>query len=84
MQRPASWICVRLRKSPGSWVVNRQCVKTDKASGLVNYTNDWAIETMKIPQVDLRETALLELLAAATWAAVIPTDLWPLHTEHFD
>ena len=31
------------------WVVERQCVKTDKDSGIVNDTNDandWAIETM--------------------------------------
>ncbi|MDD3682641.1 DEAD/DEAH box helicase [Desulfovibrio desulfuricans] len=28
------------------WVVERQCVKTDKDSGIVNDANDWAIETM--------------------------------------
>ena len=28
------------------WVVERQGVKTDKASGIVNDANDWAIETM--------------------------------------
>lgn len=28
------------------WVMERQCVKTDKASGIVNDANDWAIETM--------------------------------------
>ncbi|KAA0888486.1 type ISP restriction/modification enzyme [Pusillimonas sp. ANT_WB101] len=28
------------------WVVERQCVKTDKASGIVNDANDWAIDTM--------------------------------------
>ena len=27
------------------WVVERQCVKTDKDSGIVNDANDWAIET---------------------------------------
>ncbi|MGB6212082.1 DEAD/DEAH box helicase [Pseudomonas mandelii] len=32
------------------WVVDRQCVKTDKASGIVNDANDWAIETMKNPK----------------------------------
>jgi predicted helicase len=28
------------------WVVERQCVKVDKDSGIVNDANDWAIETM--------------------------------------
>ncbi len=28
------------------WVVERQCVKTDKASGIVNDANDWAVDTM--------------------------------------
>ena len=28
------------------WVVERQCVKTDKDSGIVNDANDWAIDTM--------------------------------------
>ena len=28
------------------WVVERQCVKTDKDSGIVNDANDWAVETM--------------------------------------
>ncbi|ATV21208.1 DEAD/DEAH box helicase [Pseudomonas syringae] len=35
------------------WVVERQCVKIDKASGIVNDANDWAIETMKNPQYPL-------------------------------
>ena len=35
------------------WVVERQCVKTDKKSGIVNDANDWAIETMKNPKYPL-------------------------------
>ncbi|WP_224794765.1 type ISP restriction/modification enzyme, partial [Pseudomonas fluorescens] len=35
------------------WVVDRQCVKTDKASGIVNDANEWAIETMKNPKYPL-------------------------------
>jgi predicted helicase len=35
------------------WVVERQCVKTDKASGIVNDANDWAIETMQNPRYPL-------------------------------
>ena len=33
------------------WVMERQCVKTDKDSGIVNDANDWAIETMEQPGV---------------------------------
>ena len=35
------------------WVVERQCVKTDKASGIVNDANDWATETMSNPKYPL-------------------------------
>jgi predicted helicase len=35
------------------WVVERQCVKTDKASGIVNDANDWAIDTMGNPKYPL-------------------------------
>ena len=37
-----------------AWVVERQCVKTDKASGIVNDANDWAIETMNDPSYPLK------------------------------
>ena len=35
------------------WVVERQSVKTDKKSGIVNDANDWAEETMKNPRYPL-------------------------------
>ncbi len=35
------------------WVVERQCVKTDKDSGIVNDANDWAVETMQNPRYPL-------------------------------
>jgi len=35
------------------WVVERQCVKTDKDSGIVNDANDWAIDTMNNPRYPL-------------------------------
>lgn len=35
------------------WVVDRQCAKTDKDSGIVNDANDWAIETMNNPKYPL-------------------------------
>lgn len=35
------------------WVMERQCVKTDKDSGIVNDANDWAVETMHNPRYPL-------------------------------
>ena len=33
-------------KAALDWVMERQAVRTDKASGIVNDANDWATETM--------------------------------------
>lgn len=35
------------------WVMERQCVKIDKDTGIVNDANDWAAETMKNPKYPL-------------------------------
>lgn len=35
------------------WVMERQCIKTDKDSGIVNDANDYAIETAKNPSYPL-------------------------------
>ena len=40
-------------KAAIEWVIERQCVKTDKKSGIVNDANDWAIETMNNPRYPL-------------------------------
>lgn len=40
-------------KSALEWVMERQAVKTDNKSGIVNDANDWAIETMKNPKYPL-------------------------------
>ncbi|WP_413207348.1 type ISP restriction/modification enzyme [Rhodospirillum sp. A1_3_36] len=40
-------------KSALDWVVERQRVKVDKASGIVNDANDWATETMNNPRYPL-------------------------------
>jgi len=36
------------------WVVERQCVKTDKDSGIANDANERAVETMKSPKYRLK------------------------------
>jgi predicted helicase len=40
-------------KSALDWVVERQCIKTDKDSGIVNDANAWATETMGNPKYPL-------------------------------
>ena len=40
-------------KSALEWVMERQGVKTDKASGIINDANDYANETMKNPAYPL-------------------------------
>jgi predicted helicase len=49
----AAWDYVVNGKAALYWVMERQCVKTDKASGIVNDANDWAIETMGNPKYPL-------------------------------
>lgn len=41
-------------KSALDWVMERQCVKTDKASGIVNDANDYANETVNDPAYPLQ------------------------------
>ena len=40
-------------KSALDWVMERQCVKIDKTSGIVNDANDYANETMNNPAYPL-------------------------------
>ena len=41
-------------RSALEWVMDRQCVKTDKASGIINDANDYANETMQNPAYPLQ------------------------------
>ncbi|WP_244997121.1 DEAD/DEAH box helicase [Pseudomonas viridiflava] len=46
----AAWDYVVNGKAALDWVMERQAVRTDKASGIVNDANDWASETMGNPK----------------------------------
>ena len=48
-----AWEYVVNGKAALDWVMERQSVKTDKDSGIVNDANDWAIETMDNPAYPL-------------------------------
>lgn len=49
----AAWDYVVNGKAALDWVMERQAVRTDKASGIVNDANDWAVETMGNPKYPL-------------------------------
>jgi predicted helicase len=60
------------------WVVERQCVKTDKDSGIVNDANDWAIETMGNPKYPLelfQRVVTVSLETQKIVAALPPLDV---------
>ena len=46
----AAWDYVVNGKAALDWVMERQAIRVDKASGIVNDANDWAIETMGNPK----------------------------------
>ncbi|AFK68634.1 MAG: DEAD/DEAH box helicase [Pseudomonas putida] len=48
-----AWDYVVNGKAALDWVMERQAVRTDKASGIVNDANDWATETMGNPKYPL-------------------------------
>lgn len=48
-----AWDYVVNGKAALDWVMERQAVRKDKASGIVNDANDWAIETMGDPKYPL-------------------------------
>lgn len=52
------------------WVVERQCVKTDKDSGIVNGANDWAVETMGDPRYPLELFMRVVTVSLATMKIV--------------
>ena len=49
----AAWDYVVNGKAALDWVMERQAVRTDKDSGIVNDANDWATETMGNPRYPL-------------------------------
>ena len=50
---PAAWDYVVNGKPALDWVMERQSVRTEKDSGIVNDANDWAQETMHNPRYPL-------------------------------
>lgn len=63
-------------KAAIEWVMERQCVKTDKDSGIVNDANDWAVETMDNPRYPLE--LLLRVVTVSVETVRLVKSLPPL------
>lgn len=61
------------------WVMERQCVQTDKASGITNDANDWAIETMDNARYPLE--LFLRVITVSLKSQVIVNGLPKLTTQ---
>ena len=61
-----------------AWVMERQCVKTDKASGIVNDANRYALETMQNPAYPLELLAKVIRVSMETLRIVrqLPNPAW--------
>ncbi|WP_321796487.1 DEAD/DEAH box helicase [Caballeronia sp. J97] len=62
------------------WVVERQCVKTDKDSGIVNDANEYAVETMSNPRYPLELFQRVVTVSLETMKIV--KSLPPLAVQH--
>jgi predicted helicase len=63
-------------KSAIDWVMERQCIKTDKDSGITNDANAWAVETMNNPRYPLE--LLLRVITVSLETVKIVKNLPPL------
>lgn len=52
------------------WVIDRYCIKTDKASGITNDANDWITEQTADPTSDNGPDALIHLIQRVTYLSV--------------
>ncbi len=76
----AAWGYVVNGKAALDWVMERQAVRVDKASGIVNDANDWATETMGNPKypLELFQRVVTVSLETQKIVAAVPTlDIHP-------
>ena len=66
-------------KSAITWVIERQRIKADKNSGIVNDANDWAIDTMNNPRYPLE--LLLRVITVSIETNKIVNSLPPLDID---
>ena len=75
----AAWDYVVNGKSALSWVMDRQSVRTDKASGIVSDANEYAVETMGDPRYPL--DLLLRVITVSLETVQIVNSLPALEIE---
>ncbi len=68
-------------KSAIAWVMDRQCVKTDKASQIMNDANRFAIETMNDPAYPLKLLARVITVSLETIKILKTLDEIEFHPE---
>lgn len=76
----AAWDYVVNGKAALDWVMERQAVRVDKASGIVNDANDWATETMgnaKYPLELFQRVVTISLKTQKIVAALPALDIHP-------
>lgn len=74
----AAWDYVVNGKAALDWVMERQAVRVDRASGIVNDANDWATETMHNPRYPLelfQRVVTVSLETQKIVAALPPLDI---------
>jgi len=74
----AAWGYIVNGKAALDWVMERQAVRVDKASGIVNDANDWATETMgdaKYPLELFQRVITVSLETQKIVAALPPLDI---------
>nr|WP_202394805.1 type ISP restriction/modification enzyme [Xanthomonas sp. LMG 9002] len=74
----AAWGYIVNGKAALDWVMERQSVRVDKASGIVNDANDWATETMGNPKYPLelfQRVVTVSLETQKIIAALPPLDI---------
>ncbi|MFV7454721.1 DEAD/DEAH box helicase [Stenotrophomonas maltophilia] len=74
----AAWGYIVNGKAALDWVMERQAVRVDKDSGIVNDANDWAIETMHNPKYPLelfQRVVTVSLETQKIVAALPPLDI---------
>lgn len=75
----AAWGYVVNGKTALAWVMERQAVRVDKASGIVNDVNDWAIETMHNPKYPLELFQRVVTVSLETQKIVAALPLLDIH-----
>lgn len=76
-----AWDYIVNGKAALDWVMERQSVRTDKASGIVNDANDWATETMGNPRYPLELFQRVVTVSLETLRIVRDLPLLDIHTD---